>query len=333
MLRISVVMDSEIRITTKTILTAVLVVFGTWLAIRLRVILLVLFASLILALGLTPLVDWLTKRRIPRGLAVSLVTIFLSLLFVGLGAVGISPLIDQTQRLVQRLPQFLEALAESPNAPEFLRGFNQALVEQLSNVSRNILRATWGAFSGALTIISILFLTFYLLLDLENFKRLLLSFLSRVNHAAAKDIIEEIETKLGVWLRTQALLMVIVGMMTFLGLWLLGVDYALPLALISGLLEMIPTLGPIIAAIPALIVGFANSSLTGLGVLALAILVQQLENNLIVPKLMQKAVGFNPLVTMIIILVGGELFGLLGVLISIPAALVASILAKRFLKI
>lgn len=326
-------MTSEIRITTKTILTAVLVVFGIWLAIQLRAILLILFASLILALGLTPLVDWLTKKRVPRGLAVFLVTIFLCLFFVGLGAVGISPLIDQTQKLIQKLPQFLDTLAQSPNAPEFLRGFNQALAEQLSDVSRNILRATWGAFSGALTVVSVLFLTFYLLLDLENFKKLLLSFLSKADHRAAKDIIEEIETKLGVWLRTQFLLMIIVGMMTFLGLWLLRVDYALPLALIAGLLEMIPTLGPIIAAIPAVIVGFASSSLTGLGVLALAILVQQLENNLIVPKLMQKAVGFNPLLTMIIILVGGRLFGLLGILISVPATLVASILAKHLLRI
>lgn len=326
-------MDSEIRITTKAILTAVLVIFGIWLAVQLRAILLILFAALILALALSPLVDWLTRQRLPRSLAVFLITIFLCSLFVGLGAVGISPLIDQTQKLIQRLPQFIDSLAESPSAPEFLRGFNQALGEQVTAISRNVLKATWGAFSGAITIVSVIFLTFYLLLDLENLKKVLLSFLSKADHVAAETVIEEIETKLGVWLRTQFLLMLIVGAMTFLGLWLLGVDYALPLALIAGLLEIIPTLGPIIAGIPAVIVGFAASSLTGFGVLALVILVQQLENNLIIPKLIQKAVGFNPLVTMIIILIGGNLFGLLGVLISVPAALVASITAKHLLKI
>jgi len=323
--------EINIRITTKTIITAIVVSFGVWLVVQLRVIFLILFASLILALALSPIVEVLTRRKIPRGVAVSLVIVFLASLFLGLGAVGVTPLVDQTQKLIQRFPQVLESLGESTAVPSFLRNFNQALGNQLSAVSQNVLRMTLGAFSGALLVVSIFFLTFYLLLDLEEFKKLLLSFLSKADHQAAEDIIDEMEGKLGAWLRTQFLLMLIVGVMVFVGLWLLGLDYALPLALIAGLLEIVPNLGPITSAVPALILGFATSPLTGVGVLALYILVQQIENNLIIPKLMQHAVGFNPLVTMVIILIGGKLFGLFGVLIAVPAALVFTILAKHFL--
>ncbi|HHH14267.1 MAG TPA: AI-2E family transporter, partial [candidate division WWE3 bacterium] len=114
-----------------------------------------------------------------------------------------------------------------------------------------------------------------------------------------------------------------------IGLVALGVNYALSLALIAGILEIVPIIGPIIATIPALIVGFAVSPIKGLGVLGLYILIQQLENNLIVPKVMQKAVGFNPLITMTAILIGGSLFGVLGALLSIPVTIIIVILFKH----
>lgn len=325
-------MDITIKISTKTVLIALGIPLGVWLAIQLQTIILILLTSTILALALTPLVDQLEARRVPHGIAATLVVLGLFLAILGVGAVGLTPLIDQTQRLIQRFPDFLNTLSQAPGVPEALRNFNQTLVEQFNNISGNVLKITLGAFSGVLTLVSVIFLTLYILLDLENLKSIILSSLGKVKHQEVAGVIDEVQERLGMWLKTQLLLMTIVGLMNFVGLSLIGVAYALPLALLAGLLEAVPTLGPILAAVPAAIVGFAMSPLTGIGVVALAILVQQVENYVIVPKLMQRTVGFNPLVTMLIILTAGKLFGLLGVLISIPSALVISVIGKYLLK-
>ncbi len=140
-----------------------------------------------------------------------------------------------------------------------------------------------------------------------------------------------IELKLGGWLRGQIILMLIIGISTYIGLTLLGVEYALALAVIAGILEIVPIIGPILSAIPALIVAFTVSPIAGFGVIGLYILIQQLENHLVVPKVMQKAVGFNPLVTIIVLMIGGNLLGLMGAILAIPIAIVVIEMIRYFL--
>ena len=155
--------------------------------------------------------------------------------------------------------------------------------------------------------------------------------LSRRAQGRAEGLIREVEYRLGGWLRGQITLMFLVGLLTYLGLLALGVEYALPLALIAGLLEVIPVIGPIIAAIPALVVGFGMAPWMGIWVLVLYLVVQQFENSLLVPNVMGRAVGFSPLATLVFLFIGGQLFGLGGVILAIPVALFLSIFAKDFL--
>lgn len=112
---------------------------------------------------------------------------------------------------------------------------------------------------------------------------------------------------------------------------MLRLDYVLPLEIIAGFLEIVPILGPILSAVPSVVVGFAVSPLVGLGVLGWFILLQQLENNLIVPNVMQKSVGFNPLITMVVILIGAKLLGMAGALLAVPITLVVAIIIKNIL--
>jgi len=127
------------------------------------------------------------------------------------------------------------------------------------------------------------------------------------------------------------LLMIVVGVLVYLGLFALGVEYALPLAVIAGLFEVIPTIGPVLSAIPALLVGFGTSFSLGVWVLVLYIVVQQLENSLIVPNVMGRAVGYSPLTTLLIVFAGAQLFGIGGAVLSIPAAIFLTILGKDLL--
>ena len=124
--------------------------------------------------------------------------------------------------------------------------------------------------------------------------------------------------------------MVIIGVATWIGLTLLRIEFALPLAVLAGLLEIIAIIGPIVAAVPAIIIALVQfgSPVPALGVAALYILIQQLENNLIVPKLMEKAVGVHPLVIILALLIGGSLFGIIGAALAVPIAATTQVLIE-----
>jgi predicted PurR-regulated permease PerM len=125
--------------------------------------------------------------------------------------------------------------------------------------------------------------------------------------------------------------MTLVGVMTFIGLKILQIPYALPLALLAGFLEIVPSIGPILSAIPLVIIGFGISPVTGIAALALAFLVQQVENYVFVPKVMEKSVGLNPIAVLLSLAVGFKLAGVAGVVISVPIFLTIQILIKAYL--
>ena len=132
-------------------------------------------------------------------------------------------------------------------------------------------------------------------------------------------------------MRGQLLLMLAIGFATFLGLILLGIPYALPLAILAGLLEIVPTLGPIIAAIPSIIIGFGISPFIGFAAAFLGLLVHQLENYLLVPKIMEKSVGISPIITLLALAIGAKLAGIAGVFISMPVLITSQVLLKEYL--
>ncbi|MBI2420934.1 MAG: AI-2E family transporter, partial [Candidatus Levybacteria bacterium] len=133
----------------------------------------------------------------------------------------------------------------------------------------------------------------------------------------------------GAWLRGQVFLSFVIGFITWISLTVVGIEYALPLALLAGMLEVIPTLGPIIAAVPAVIVAFAVSPATAALVTVVYVIIQLAENNILVPKIMQKAVGLNPVAIIVAILIGGKVLGILGALLSIPFLSVLIIVYKQ----
>jgi predicted PurR-regulated permease PerM len=174
-------------------------------------------------------------------------------------------------------------------------------------------------------------MSYYLVLERPKLHRYFVRFFP--NHdaeAKAESLVLAVEHQVGGWVRGQLLLMLVIGVMTYIGLMLLGVPYALPLAVIAGILELIPNLGPTIAAIPALIIGLTISPVIGLGTLIMSIIIQQLENNVIVPKIMKEATGTEPLVTILVLLVGFTLGGVAGAVLAMPLYLTIQTVIKSF---
>lgn len=204
-----------------------------------------------------------------------------------------------------------------------------SLKDQLPNLSGNILTYTLDIFQSFIGAVLVAVITFYMLLDKDKlelrFGRLFGKYQDK-----ARGLLRKIEIKLGAWLRGQLLLSLIVAVLIYAGLVVIGVNFALPLAVISGLLEVVPIIGPIISAIPAILIALITSPVLALIVAAWYLIVQQAESHIIVPQVMKRAVGLNPLVVILAIAIGDRLLGIAGALLAVPIAVVIQIIADDY---
>ncbi len=319
-------MPRKIEISHRTIVFTVIFLLALWLLYFLKGILIFLFLALILMAALNPLVDRLERWRLPRALAIALIYLLIFSL-IGLAIWGvIPPLVNQTQNLASRFPSYLESLRWLGVDKEVIYNQLNQLTEQLGVISNGIIRTFVGFFQNLINIVVLLVISFYLLLERKNLSRYLLRFFGDQAETTGIRVMDQIEKKLGGWIRAEIILMIIIGLLTFIGLTLLGIDYALPLAIFAGFLEIIPTIGPFISAIPAVLLALLISPLMALAVAALYFLIQQIENNFIVPQLMAKECDLNPLITIIALIAGFKLGGVIGAILAVPVILLIGII-------
>lgn len=331
--------SQTINISTSTIFRVVLILLGFFLLYLIRDILLMVFVAVIIAAAVNGPVNWLQKRRIPRLLGV----IFLYLVFLLLLGLVITlivpPLADQVKQLAVYFPEAIEKI--DLNAQEWwgkykIEGNLQEILSQfsdkLSNATTSVFGTIVGLFGGLLSAIVVVVISFYLATQEKGVKRFLVSLIPSEHRHYLSDLIDRIQSKIGGWLRGQLILMLIVGILVFIGLRLLGVKYALTLALIAGFLEIIPYIGPILSAIPATIITFFQSPFLALMVIILFTVVNQLENYVLIPQVMKRTVGLNPITIMIAMLIGAKLFGILGIILAVPVAAIIAEFFKDFQK-
>ncbi len=237
----------------------------------------------------------------------------------------VPPLVEQTSILINRIPIYVQQFEVPGIDPNLF----VSQIPKLAEIPANILKFSLGFFSNLVAVLAILIITFYLLLERKNLKHHLLILFGEDQEKKAEAFINKAEKQLGSWVRGEIILMTIIGVMTYIGLRFLGIEFALPLALLAGILEIVPNIGPVLAAIPAIIAGLAISSPIGLAVAALYFLIQQLENSLIVPKVMEKAVGVNPLVTILSLAIGFKLGGAVGAIFAVPIILLIQVVASE----
>lgn len=319
-------MHVKVEFSLKTLITIVLFALALWVVYLIKNVIILLFIAVILASAISPIVAKLEKRNVPRGLAVAIVYLAVIAVLVAIFSVILPLFVEQIINLINNFPIYINLLSGLlAGSPIQNQDFFNTLSQEVSRFSSNIFRFTLGVFSGVLSFLTIAVITFYLLLDEKNLKKKLKEGLPPTYSERAMRIIFIVERKLGAWVRGQLVLSLIVGTLYFIGLWILHVDFPLALGLIGGLLEVIPVFGAIIAAIPAVLIALTESPVLALAVVALFFIVQQLENHVIVPKVMQRAVGVSPLVVLIALLVGGRLQGIIGILLAVPIVVVGQV--------
>jgi len=319
-----------ISITTGSILRTILILLFLAFMFLIRDVLALLFVAIILSAAFDPLIDWLQRFKIPR--ALSIIGVYVVVLsFVAWSIYLLSgPLASQVVDISRAFPDFYTRVNKNIGGAIDLNSlFSQdAIRASFTDITKSVGQATTGIFNilssvfgGMISFFMVLVITFYLTVEEDSVKRFINS-ITPVNHQPyISQLIVTIQHRMGYWLRGQLFLSLIVATMVYIGLIILGIKYALILALVAGIFEIVPFIGPWIAAIPGVFFAFSYSPGKALMVAIMYFAVQQLENNLIVPKVMGKSTGLNPIIVLIAIMIGARLNGVLGALLAVPVAL------------
>ena len=328
----------------RLVLLALAAVVGVWLAIELRDILIQVLIATILAAGITPLTHQLTRIGLPRGLSVILIYLLLILAIVGLGFLLVPPVVDEVRSLIRQAPgfgeRFVRSLDDLQRQFPFLPPLGPALQSQLQQLGNSagaifvqalsIVGVALGVFGGLLTAILTLLVTFYLVVDGQRIRDYLLSFLPEGQQPRARRVTDAIGQRMGGWLLGQIALSASIGVASFIALALIGVNNPLLLAVVAAVAELLPIIGPWIAAVPAVIVAFTQDPVKALLTIIAYIIIQQIESNLLAPRIMGRAVRLHPLAVILALLAGASLFGIVGALVAVPVASAISVILDEF---
>jgi predicted PurR-regulated permease PerM len=324
-----------------TIWMAALTVVILWTAYLVRDVLLLIYMSGLLAVGFSPIVRLIERQRFlpigtqrfPRWLAILILYLFIIGVLVGIGFLVVPPLVHQAQQLWGALPEMFERAQEFLLQKGLLQerltiqeAMQRAPVSKGGDAVTTVFGAIAGVVGGLFGFLTILILTFYLLVEADRLRASLLRLFSPGRRARVDAVSRDITLKVSAWLGGQLVLGAIIGSSSALGLWLIGVPFFYVLALISGVGELIPVVGPILSSVPAVLVATTVSLKAALFVIIFFIVQQQFENHVLVPKVMARQVGVNAVTVIVSLLIGGKLLGIVGAILAVPTAAILQVL-------
>lgn len=327
--------QTTISITTGTIVKTLIILLGAWLLLELSNLVLVVITAVVIASAIEPGVARLMRLRFPRVVAVLFVYLSLFVLFFSIFYFFVPSVLSELTTFLSSLPIYLEALDRVSAFDEYARilgttppdlasinlveGFRKSM--EAAGAFGNALTALASIFGGVLSFLLIIVFSFYFAVietGVDDFLRIIAP---RKHQAYLLDLWQRSRHKIGLWMQGQLLLAVIMGILVYLLLSILGIKHALLLAVVAAMFELIPVFGPTLAALPAVMIGFADGgAIMGLLIIGVYILLQQFENHLIYPLVVTRVVGVPPLLVILALIVGAQLAGFLGILLSVPVA-------------
>ncbi len=328
---------SSVSVSSGTIVRVILFLVLFWLIFYLRDLVLIILTAIVIASSIEPFINSFRKIHVSRVIATMFIYLAIGGFLMGTIYFLVPPLLNEAVGILDRLPPDLKNidLSNLTKGTELLTG-NSAIQfandlsisdtfsntkEIISSISGNFFKTTGVLFGGLLSLILITVLSFYFAVQETGID----DFLRVISPTKHQDYVvglwKRAQVKIGLWMQGQLILGVIVGILVYLGLTILGVPYAFLLAILAMVFELVPVFGPIIAAIPATIMGFVDGgATTGLFTIGLFVIIQQFENHLIYPLVVRKVVGIPPILVIIALIVGAKLAGFLGIILSVPVS-------------
>ncbi len=327
-----------------TIWMVALAVIVLWCAYLVRGVLLLIYISGLLAVGFSPIIRLIERQKVlpigtarfPRWLAILILYLVIVGTVVLIGVLVIPPVVHQGQQLWSALPGifdrgqgFLIAKGWLHEHLTLREAVQRAPVGNSGDALTTAFGAIAGVIGGLFGVVTVLILTFYLLVEAASLRAAMLRLFPPERRARADVASRDITVKVSAWLGGQLLLGGIIGGSSAVGLWLLGVPYFYVLAVISGVGELIPVIGPILSAIPAIAIAATVSVQKVLLVIVFFVVQQQVENHLLVPKIMARQVGVSAVTVIVALLIGAKLHGIAGAILAVPTAAILQILISE----
>jgi predicted PurR-regulated permease PerM len=337
--------------TFRRIVWATLVLFsvivGFWLLYRFNQVIFTLFIAIVTGTVIRPVVAWLHQRGLPKIGGVILVYILLLILVAGFLLLLLPLIVEQSTTISAAIPGYYQNLrvwmVNYPNQlimrlseflpvslPDLNPGVTQQTGQDVMDSAGQALGYVTLAAKTIFNVIVTLVLAFYWTLDGPRIIQSFLMLIPQDQRESISELILAMETKVGSYIAGQGILCLVIGIMALIAYLLMGLPNALVLALLAGVLEAVPMIGPLLGAVPAALVALSIAPAKLIWVIVATIVIQQLENSLFVPRIMRKAVGVNPFVTLLAIFSFSTLFGIAGALMAIPMAAIIQLLLDRF---
>ncbi len=326
-------------------LVFVFVGLSFWLLYRFHQVIFILFVAVVIGTMLRPIVAWLKRRGLPQKAGVILIYLLLLALLTGFVLLLFPLITEQSATITAAVPGYYQTLhgwlVEHPNPmldslnvvlpttlsfPDPVQQTGQELLDSAGQVLGYVASAAGGLF----TAVAILLLAYYWTLDGPKSIRSLLLLVPMDRRESIRELVSAMETKVGAYVAGQGILMLVVGGMALIAYWLIGLPYVLVLAFVAGVMEAVPLIGPLLGAVPAALVALSLGPDKLIWVIVATMVIQQLENSILVPRVMRKAVGVNPFVTLLALFAFGSLLGVAGALMAIPIAAIVQLLLNRF---
>jgi len=331
----------RVSLTNQGLLRAVLLAFALLLVYQFLAAVvatvLLLATGLLLAVALSAPVELLHRRKVPRPAAVTLIVLVI-LAALGLGGYLLLPVLaEQISQLASYLPdalsQLVERLRNLASRLGIQTGGGSISPSTLASIGRRVLGGILGIFSGFASfltgLIVVLFVPLYLAAMPDPVERWVVRLFPPGRREKARKVLSESRGSLLGWLGGRLFSMLVVGVLSTIALYVIGIPGALFLGIFSGLVAFVPIIGSVAGAVPPLVLAFAGNPLDALWVLLAYVVIQQVESNLLTPLVMQRAVSLHPLVVIAAVTVAGAAFGVLGALLAVPASLVAGVLVDE----
>jgi len=327
-------------------LVLVFVALSFWLLYRFNQVVFILFIAIVIGTVIRPVVAWLYSRGVPRIVGVILVYLLLLALLIGFVLLLFPLVVEQGTKIADTVPGYYQSLHEwMVNYPnQWIVRFSEFLPATLPGLkpvqqTGQQMLASAGQALGYVTLVAkaifiatvILLLALHWTLDGPRTIQSLLLLVPKGQRESISELISAMETKVGSYIAGQGVLCLVIGIMALIAYLLIGLPNALVLALVAGVLEAVPMIGPLLGAIPAALVALSIAPAKLVWVIVATLVIQQVENSLLVPRVMRKAVGVNPFVSLLALFAFSSLFGIAGALMAIPMAAIIQLLLDRFL--
>ena len=326
-------------------LIVVLIAGLFWVLVQYRAVVFTLFAAIVFSTALRPVVEWLGNKGTPKWLAGALVMLLILVLLAGVLAMLIPLFSDQGANILRTLGnyyyQLRQILLHSPSLlitrlATFLPPQPQFLTSEITQGTADVasqleMLATFmgGSVKALFIFISLILLTFYLTIDRDRILFTVFMLFPSDKRADARDFYESVEGKIAAYLRGLGIMCLSIGALSLIAYLIIGLPYVALLAVIAGIMEAVPLIGPFLGALPAVLVALALDPTKVVWVIVAAVVIQQLENNLLVPRVMDKSVGVSPVISLVAFVAFTSIFGIAGGLLAIPLAATLQLIVAK----